>query len=85
MDDVDEHRPPRSLERSYQANRSADEVRVKLLLTTQEAAHLLGMSRTVIYRLITHEQLFSVKIGGARRIPLQAVHAYVARLIATGE
>jgi excisionase family DNA binding protein len=64
---------------------TALETQGKLLLTTGEVAHLLSMSRTIVYQLMKRRQLFSVKIGGARRIPTDAVQAFVEELIAHGE
>jgi excisionase family DNA binding protein len=57
----------------------------KLLLTAQEAAHRLGMSRTKVFQLITRKELSSVKIGGARRIPVWALYDFVDGLIGSGE
>jgi excisionase family DNA binding protein len=57
----------------------------KLLLTAQEAAHRLSMSRTTVFQLITRKELFSVKIGGARRIPVWALYDFVHGLIGSGE
>ncbi|WP_239346162.1 helix-turn-helix domain-containing protein [Frankia sp. Cj5] len=51
-----------------------------LLLTTTEAADLLGVSRTTVYELLNAGQLESVRIGRARRIPRAALVAYVDRL-----
>lgn len=52
----------------------------KLLLTPTEAADLLGVSRTTVYELLNAEQIESVRIGRARRIPRAALVAYVDRL-----
>ncbi len=52
----------------------------KLLLRVEEAAHLLSLSRKTIYDLLRRGELSSLKIGGSRRIPLTALHAFVARL-----
>jgi excisionase family DNA binding protein len=57
----------------------------KLLLTPREAAYLLSISRTVVFRLMKRRQLFSVNIDGARRIPHHALHAFVDGLIASRE
>lgn len=57
----------------------------KLLLTAQEAANSLSMSRTKVFQLITRNELLSVKIGGARRIPVWALNDFVDRLIGSGE
>jgi excisionase family DNA binding protein len=53
---------------------------VKLLLTPNEAAAALGIKRTLMYSLLMSDQVFSVKVGGARRIPLRALHDYVDHL-----
>jgi excisionase family DNA binding protein len=49
----------------------------KLLLTPTEAAMVLSISRSLLYQLIMHKRIFSAKVGGARRIPLSAIHKYV--------
>ena len=41
----------------------------KLLLTTDEAAQVLGIGRSKVYELLASRQLGSVKIGTCRRIP----------------
>ncbi len=52
----------------------------KLLLTAQEAGQLLGISRAKIYTLIMSAEIESVTIGKSRRIPRDAVSAYVEHL-----
>jgi excisionase family DNA binding protein len=52
----------------------------KLLLTPEEAAEVLGLSRCMVYDLIRLRAIVSVKIGRARRIPVEAVRQYVERL-----
>lgn len=52
----------------------------KLLLTAEEAAELVGVGRTKVYELLRVGHIESVRIGRCRRIPLRAVHEYVARL-----
>lgn len=52
----------------------------KLLLTPEEAAEALNISRTTLYGLLQEQVLKSVKIGKARRIPTQAVYEYIAGL-----
>lgn len=49
----------------------------RLVLTPQEAAEALQISRTQIYALLRRGELKSVKIGKLRRIPLTALRAYV--------
>lgn len=50
------------------------------LLTPAEAAAVLGVGRTKVYELIALRALESVKIGACRRIPADALDAYVAAL-----
>jgi excisionase family DNA binding protein len=52
----------------------------RLLLTAQEAAQALGVSRTKIYDLMRSGRLRSVKIGGSRRIPVDALAELVNEL-----
>lgn len=51
-----------------------------LLLTPEAAAERLSVGRTTIYELIASGEIFSVKIGRARRVPAAALADYVARL-----
>jgi excisionase family DNA binding protein len=53
----------------------------RLLLTAEEAAHLLHISRSKVYELMASGELQSVPIGRSRRIPYDAVTAYISRLI----
>lgn len=53
---------------------------VKLLLTVDEASAALSLGRTSVYKLVLRKEIFSVKVGGARRIPVAALHEFVARL-----
>jgi excisionase family DNA binding protein len=52
----------------------------KLLLTPEEAAQALNISRTKVFELLQVEALRSVKIGKSRRIPTEAVREFVACL-----
>lgn len=52
----------------------------KLLLTPEEAAQSLNISRTKVFELLQAQALKSVKIGKSRRIPTDAVREYVAGL-----
>jgi excisionase family DNA binding protein len=56
----------------------------KLLLTPVEAAKALGIGRSKVYELIQAGQLKSVRIGSCRRIPLDALHDFLADLRRTG-
>ena len=53
-----------------------------LLLTPDEAAAELSISRTILYQLLGRGEIDSVKLGRSRRIPRGALDNYVARLIA---
>ena len=57
---------------------------VKVLLTPEEVADALGIGRTKVYELILVGVLESVKIGTCRRIPTDALTAYVDLLRAKG-
>ncbi|OKA03355.1 helix-turn-helix domain-containing protein [Amycolatopsis regifaucium] len=50
------------------------------LLTVEEAAESLTVSRTIIYELIRSGELESVSIGRLRRVPVDAVDKFVTRL-----
>jgi excisionase family DNA binding protein len=51
------------------------------LLTVEEAARRLSISRTTMYALLKDGQLDSVRIGRLRRITPEALTAYTARSI----
>jgi excisionase family DNA binding protein len=50
-----------------------------LLLTVDEAAARLSISRWTVYNLIRSGELASITIGRARRIPLEAVDKYITQ------
>ncbi|MFI7697029.1 helix-turn-helix domain-containing protein [Nonomuraea sp. NPDC049655] len=52
----------------------------RLLVTPIEAAQTLGVGRTKLYELMASGALRSVKIGRARRIPLEALTAFVSAI-----
>lgn len=52
----------------------------KLLLSADEVAMMLGCGRTYVFELISEGLLESVKIGRLRRVPTDAVVAYVEQL-----
>ena len=52
----------------------------KLLYKPTEAAQVLGISRSGVFRLLSSGELESVKIGGLRRIPAVALESYVRAL-----
>ena len=57
----------------------------KLLLTVQEAANRLSMSRAALYPSVMGGEIESICIGRSRRIPLDALTAYVERQRAAEE
>jgi excisionase family DNA binding protein len=52
----------------------------RLLLTPEEAAESLGVSRSLVYELIGSGRLESVRIGTCRRIPIGALEMFVEDL-----
>jgi excisionase family DNA binding protein len=50
-----------------------------LLVRVEEAARILSLSRSLIYRMMDSGELPSIKRGTARRIPLAAIRAWVAK------
>ncbi len=56
-----------------------------LLLKPEAAAQLLGIGRSTLYEMILRREIPSLKIGGCRRIPYQALEAWIAeRMDETG-
>lgn len=55
-----------------------------LLIRPEQAALALGVSRTKVYELMASGQLASVKIGRSRRIPVDALTAFVSAIAAEG-
>ena len=53
----------------------------KLLLTVSEAATALGISRSKLYQLLAVGAVRSVRIDGSRRVPVDALNAYVHQLM----
>ena len=51
-----------------------------LLLTPKAAAERLSLAESTLYQLLTSGQIESVKIGRARRVPIDALTAYISRL-----
>lgn len=51
----------------------------EILLTVNEAACRLAIGWTTLYELIANQELRSVKIGRARRIPASSVDEWIAR------
>jgi excisionase family DNA binding protein len=51
-----------------------------VLLTVEEAARRLRIGRTTCFRLVLSGEIESVTVGRLRRIPVDALPAYVAKL-----
>lgn len=68
-----EHRIPR---RTNEDNEPA----VRLLLTVEQAARRLNVGRSTAYALVLSGQLESVTVGRLRRVPADAVEAFVDAL-----
>ena len=59
----------------------SDSEQQRLLLTVDEAAQVLSLSRSLMYALLMSEQVISFKIGRVRRVPVSALQAYVDRQV----
>jgi len=68
--------PENDLAALLAAARAADTTLVAL--TVEEAARRLGVGRTTMYSLVASGQVQSVRIGRLRRIPTEALAAYLA-------
>ncbi|MET8687751.1 excisionase family DNA-binding protein [Streptomyces sp. NPDC004732] len=51
-----------------------------VLLTVEEAARRLRIGRTTAFRLVLAGEIESVTVGRLRRVPIDALPAYVAKL-----
>lgn len=51
------------------------------LLTVEEVGQRLRVSRWTVYRLIKERRLVSVMVGRCRRVPAEAVRAYITELV----
>lgn len=49
----------------------------KLLLTPSEAADLLGVGRSKVYRLLATGELPGIRVGHAVRVPLEDLRRWV--------
>jgi excisionase family DNA binding protein len=54
----------------------------QVLLTPLEAAAVLRVSRTRLFALMRSRQIRSITLGRIRRIPIEAVHEFVAAQLA---
>lgn len=53
----------------------------KLLVSVEEAAQMLSIGRSLVYKLVRSKQVLSVKIGRTRRIPVFALEAFIAQQV----
>ena len=60
---------------------NSDSEQQRLLLTVDEAAQVLSLSRSLMYALLMSEQVISFKIGRVRRVHVSALQAYVDRQV----
>lgn len=67
---------------TVQTAESRPESTLRVLLTVEQAAERLSISRTNMFKLIKAKHIESVRIGQLRRIPATAVDTFVRRLIA---
>jgi excisionase family DNA binding protein len=56
----------------------------RLLLSVVEAARRLGIGRTLMYELLASGDVRSVHVGRLRKVPVEALDAYVAGLVGHG-
>lgn len=49
------------------------------LLTVTEAARMLNVSRTTMYRLLGNGEIKSVRVGARQRIPPDQINDFIAR------
>lgn len=52
----------------------------RILLRIEEAAHRLGIERTLMYALVQSGDVESVRLGRLRRIPVDCLEEFVSRL-----
>jgi excisionase family DNA binding protein len=55
----------------------------KLLLTPEQAAEMLSIGRSKLYELLATGELASIRLGGCRRVPTDAIRQNVAQLNGT--
>jgi excisionase family DNA binding protein len=53
-----------------------------LLLTPEQAARVISISRSKLYELMSAGKVPSVRIGASRRVPTASLEQYVRQLLA---
>ena len=61
------------------AQDTATEEAPRLMLTVEEAARRLSVSRTTLYDLLQRGEIESVHIGSLRRVPVDCLEDFVTR------
>jgi excisionase family DNA binding protein len=56
------------------------EIGVPVMFTIRQAAQILNVSRTQVYKLIKTNELDSVKVGRSRRVTESQLVAYIQKL-----
>ncbi|MGH3827282.1 MAG: helix-turn-helix domain-containing protein [Pseudonocardiaceae bacterium] len=74
--------PPTPATTEQRTETVLEEAGLLTLLTVEQAAQRLAISRTTMYALLKAGQVNSVRIGRLRRIPAEELTDYTARLIA---
>jgi excisionase family DNA binding protein len=77
---------------SFQAKRLEEEVEmdakresslpIRLLLTPDEAALALGISRAKLYPMLMRGEIPSIRFGGSRRVPIAALRRFIEKQLA---
>jgi excisionase family DNA binding protein len=83
--EVAETQTTEGIEQNNQALAHTPTAGEKLLLTVEEAAEALGLGRTLVYKLIKHKQIASIKIGRTRRVPVQTLKEFIAHAVAVSK
>ena len=52
-----------------------------LLVSVEEAAQMLSIGRSLVYKLVQSHQVQSIKIGRCRLIPVFALEAFIAQQV----
>lgn len=53
----------------------------RLLLTVAEAAAMLSINRSTLYRMLLEGQIRTIRIGRLRRVPVSALQEFVTRQV----
>ena len=54
----------------------------RLLYSVDEAAALMGIGHSLLWDLVMRREIASIKVGRSRRIPVAALHTYIAGQLA---